>query len=156
MQHRSPDFDATSALRREATQPRHHVDVLCIPARDLHASADFARHMGRCEPAPALHDGCVVLGGRKIDHYPSARVARENRVLSQVVLEQAGSPRPSEHHLALHSCDFKACVRLEHLRWGTPSENVDDYITRRPAGRPVQRWARRPTVDPCGQRGTPS
>ncbi len=37
---------------------------------------------------------------------------------------------PSEGDNALHSCDNRACINPDHLRWGSQKENVHDAIQR--------------------------
>ena len=40
------------------------------------------------------------------------------------------SPRPSEKHLALHTCHkgHEACVNPSHLYWGTQADNTHDMV----------------------------
>lgn len=40
-----------------------------------------------------------------------------------------GNPDP-ERPWALHHCDNKLCIRLEHLYWGSPGENTRDMKER--------------------------
>jgi hypothetical protein len=40
-----------------------------------------------------------------------------------------GSP-PEGKGWALHACDVKTCVNPAHLRWGTPSENSYEAVSR--------------------------
>lgn len=37
---------------------------------------------------------------------------------------------PETHQHALHSCDIKACLNPDHLRWGTNLENIQDKVNR--------------------------
>jgi hypothetical protein len=45
----------------------------------------------------------------------------------RVVLEHHYGPSPLN---GLHSCDNPPCVEVEHLRWGTQAENIDDMVKR--------------------------
>lgn len=55
------------------------------------------------------------------------------RMVTHIVLEQAGLPRPpAPRNLALHSCHNPPCVNRRHLRWGTQKDNIRDM---RAAGR---------------------
>jgi len=40
-----------------------------------------------------------------------------------------GEPQPNDN--ALHSCDNRACINPDHLRWGTQLENIEDAISRK-------------------------
>lgn len=46
---------------------------------------------------------------------------------THVALILAGFPRP-EGLLARHLCNVPLCVNPNHLRWGTPKENMDDRV----------------------------
>lgn len=39
-------------------------------------------------------------------------------------------PPPFVTALALHSCDFKACVNPIHLHWGTQKDNIQECVER--------------------------
>jgi hypothetical protein len=46
--------------------------------------------------------------------------------LSQLVCRVVHGPQPSKTSLVMHSCDNKACIRPEHLSWGTQVLNLKD------------------------------
>lgn len=53
----------------------------------------------------------------------------KNYLAHRVSLYIAGIHHPI-NSFALHSCDNPACVRTDHLRWGTLAENVQDMFLR--------------------------
>lgn len=59
--------------------------------------------------------------------YGKLRYRGATRLVTHVVLELSGHPRPSGA-LALHSCHRPVCVAPWHLRWGTTKDNSDDKV----------------------------
>lgn len=59
--------------------------------------------------------------------YPQRKIKQKMRLVTHVVLEMGGFPRPAPpDDKALHSCpdeDNPRCITLAHLRWGGASEN---------------------------------
>ena len=84
------------------------------------------RQLERCS---TNDNGCLIWNGAKAGGggYPVIRNSENipTRV-SRLVLEKAGFFRPSEKHLACHTCDTPSCVNVEHLFWGTPRDNAID------------------------------
>lgn len=74
-------------------------------------------------------NGCVEY--RKNLRAGYGRVRYKGKLYSahRVVLE-AWEQRPSEQHVALHSCDNPPCISVLHLRWGTQADNTADAIAR--------------------------
>lgn len=62
------------------------------------------------------------------DGYGRIEIARRARPAHQVVLELAGQPKPYDGAEVRHLCPTpnRLCVNLQHLRWGTKSENQRD------------------------------
>lgn len=47
-------------------------------------------------------------------------------LVHRYVLEKVSGPPPEEWYHAAHNCGNKLCVNPNHLRWATPSENMQD------------------------------
>jgi hypothetical protein len=67
---------------------------------------------------------CIGDGSR----YPSWHKVPERKTerLSQLVCRVIHGPRPGKAACVMHSCDNKACIRPEHLSWGTQALNLQD------------------------------
>lgn len=92
----------------------------------------------------ALANGPAVLGTACIE-WPYATkdggygalwvidtTGKRLRRVTHLVLEGTGRPRPTAPgDQALHSCDNPPCVHPDHLRWGTPQQNVWDMLAAR-------------------------
>jgi hypothetical protein len=75
--------------------------------------------------------GCWSWAGGGQQWYP--RVGRV-KVMQIVCTLAYGEPEPGQR--PLHSCDNTACVRVDHLRWGSQAENIQDaYDRKRGIGR---------------------
>lgn len=49
---------------------------------------------------------------------------------NRMALILSNKPIPNDSAMALHSCDNPPCCNPKHLRWGTASENTDDFTVR--------------------------
>ena len=78
-------------------------------------------------------EGCWEWrGGRQSDGYGIFHDGERRVGAHRFVCEVAHGPSAGRH--ALHACDNPGCVRPDHLRWGTQSENMAD------AARRGRRW----------------
>lgn len=90
-------------------------------------------------------DCWLWLGSIKNSGYGMAYVGmredgrQEYRTAHRVAYELSHGPIPSGMHV-LHSCDVKRCVRPEHLRLGTQTENMRDMAAKR------RQWKQRPAA----------
>lgn len=87
-------------------------------------------------------DECLLWPFHQMDKgYGQVKIAGRTRLVSHVVLERTGHPRPpapGDH--ALHSCPGggePACANPRHLRWGTNAENIADKVDAGRQHRPV-------------------
>ena len=74
-------------------------------------------------------NGCLILSGIATNQgYPVIGIDGGVDRVSRVVLAQRDGPANGRH--CLHSCDNRSCINVEHLRWGTHTENVNDMVVR--------------------------
>lgn len=81
-------------------------------------------------------DCWLWTGSRDKNGYGLMRVqgvtTRVNRIAWQVYTGE-----DPKHQHVLHSCDTPACIRREHLRLGTHSDNMQDMVDKGRAYRPT-------------------
>ena len=74
---------------------------------------------------------CLVWQGAKGGKgYGHATHGKQHFYMHRVACELEHGPPPFATAQALHSCDTMACVRPDHLRWGTAADNVKDMYDR--------------------------
>jgi hypothetical protein len=78
----------------------------------------------------ALPSGCVVFTGhRNHGNYGIINDRGRHTGAHRVVLaHHQGPPQPGMQ--AMHSCDNPPCVNIDHLRWGTAAENMQDMVAK--------------------------
>ena len=78
-------------------------------------------------------NGCLEWMGAKAGRglYPVIRDenSKQKRV-SRVMLERSGKLRPTDKHIACHTCDNPNCIEPSHLFWGTVQENAIDMVNK--------------------------
>jgi len=95
-----------------------------------------ARHgdpLAFCQARALGEDGidiCVIWPFKRQEGYGRLGVGTTTRPAHQIVLELAGLPCPGEGLEVRHLCGVRPCVNLNHLRWGTRSENQQDRFRR--------------------------
>jgi hypothetical protein len=71
---------------------------------------------------------CLCLGNGS--YYPSWHSdGRKTGRIAHLILRVYAGQRPRGAY-SLHSCDNKACINPDHLRWGTQKENIDEACVR--------------------------
>lgn len=75
------------------------------------------------------NDGCWEWGGRLYRGYGHFWLNGKQVLVHRYLIERDFGPIPKGMHL-MHKCDNRKCVRPEHLRIGTPLENVRDCHTK--------------------------
>jgi hypothetical protein len=79
-------------------------------------------------------NGCTEWAGAQssfgygiITYWEGAR--RTSSTAHKKVWEQTNGPVPAGH-IVMHSCDNPACVKLDHLKLGTQTDNIRDMIAK--------------------------
>jgi len=78
-------------------------------------------------------NGCWIWQGAMAGSggYPVIRIADQTQMrVSRIMLERDGKPRPSDKHVACHTCDTPSCVNPAHLFWGTHKDNTQDALAK--------------------------
>lgn len=69
--------------------------------------------------------------GKDSAGYPTIHINGKLSRATYVALELSGHPKPSPpNNFCLHSCDNPSCFNPNHLRWGSPKNNIDDMVKR--------------------------
>jgi hypothetical protein len=92
---------------------------------------DFAERFWKFVDRTSTPDGCWPwIGYRDKDGYGHIQRNGHAERAHRVALELAGWIIPCEWLQILHSCDNPACVRPDHLRIGTPHDDVADKVSK--------------------------
>lgn len=85
-----------------------------------------------------MSDCIEAPGTRTHDGYVYCQMNGKTTLLHRKVWTEANGPIPDGMYIC-HHCDNPACVNLDHLFLGTPSDNVQDSLAkgRRPLGEQV-------------------
>lgn len=76
--------------------------------------------------------GCCIWPGRPRHHggYATSWIDGRERRLNRYVLEKKLGRPIAEGMLALHECDVRMCVAVEHIYEGTHEKNMEDMVAR--------------------------
>lgn len=107
-----------------------------IPIITPEVEARFWVRVDRSEGQGPKGDCWHWMGACREDGYPRhIRVQGVSYRVGQIALLIVGRTPDAHRRLALHACDNPPCVRPEHLRWGSESENIADAAERGTGGR---------------------
>jgi hypothetical protein len=75
-------------------------------------------------------DECLIWPYGKVSNgYSQIRINGKQQKVSRLVCQHIHGDPPSPRHEAAHSCNVRACVNPQHLRWATSKQNKADQIT---------------------------
>lgn len=71
---------------------------------------------------------CIGLG----NYYPTwhKMPGRKSERIAQLICRVVHGDRPNVQSVVMHACDNRACIKPEHLSWGTQSQNLVDAFLR--------------------------
>lgn len=82
----------------------------------------LAELLAKCQ---VTRSGCFEWAGAiSKQGYPTSTI-----LIHRLVSELVYGP-PGDHQMALHACDNRRCIRPEHLRWGSHTENMQEMWAR--------------------------
>jgi len=74
---------------------------------------------------------CVLVGWAPTKSHPLVTLARVPMSVGAAALILSGQPKPSPDHECCHAplvCNNGRCVQLDHIRWGTRTDNQVDRV----------------------------
>lgn len=67
--------------------------------------------------------------------YGKIHVASQGRYAHRLMAQLIYGDAPEDKPFVLHSCHNPPCINPDHLRWGSPKENMDDMARHNRAGK---------------------